>query len=282
MITYKQIERVENYIKDVQNLKNNTSLSNEDLYNASENLDDMVVVSNLGYVSKIYWSNCVLGDRDDEYDVNEVKRCLNILQSALEGILNAVPYYQEIVEIREDIYRGKEIEEVEEKQAFVNEMIVAYKGKIDFGKEVNEFAEKDFHLFWEQKYDSIYNGVLRRMKKYLNEIGKEKQQPSKIPGHSTIVNVNQEQKQEQNQKIDISVSVENCFKDLDDCETLPVNELEEIKSQVSEIQELLKDKRGKKKKITERIGDILKWLGDKGTDVMIALLSLLIQMLKGL
>ena len=275
MITYKQIQQIESYIKDVQNLKNNNSLLSNELFDAAKELDKKIIASNLGYTSKI---SSYLPTTND----GVIKNCLSMMEAALEGILNAVPYYQEIVEIREDISRGEKIEENEEKQAFVNEMIVAYNGKIDFGKEVNEFAESDFHLFWEQKYDSIYNGVLRRMKKYLNEIGREKQQPSKNSGNSTIVNVKQEQRQEQNQKIDISISVENCFKDLDDCETLPVNELEEIKAQISEIQELLKDKRGKKKKITERIGGILKWLGDKGTDVMIALLPLLIQMLKGM
>lgn len=273
MITYKQIERVENYIKDVQNLKNNTSLSNEDLYNASENLDDMVVVSNLGYVSKIYWSNCVLGNHDDEYDVNEVKRCLNILQSALEGILNAIPYYQEIIEIREDISRGKE---TEEKQAFVNEMLVAYNGKIDFGKEVSKFADDDFYIFEEKKYDSIYNGFLRRMKKYLNEICEESQRLSEKVDEKNTIFVSQ------TQNMNVNVTISDSLKYLDSCNNFTPKELDEIKIQISEIQKLLEDKFKNKKTIKEKIGGFLKWLGDKSVDAMIALSPLLIQMLQGM
>lgn len=264
MITYKQIEQIEKYIKDVHNLKNNTSLAIDELFDAAKNLDKKIVASNLGYTSKINSYSAVNSTTEN---------CLDMMEAALEGILNAIPYYQEIVEIREDISRGKE---TEEKQAFVNEMLVAYNGKIDFGKEVSKFADDDFYIFEEQKYDSIYNGFLRRMKKYLNEICEESQRLSEKVDEKNTIFVSQ------TQNMNVNVTTSDSLKYLDSCNSFTPKELDEIKIQISEIQKLLEDKFKNKKTIKEKIGGFLKWLGDKSVDAMIALSPLLIQMLQGM
>lgn len=288
MITYKQIEQIEKYLVQVNKLREQKTYVSKELYETSKNLDERIRASSIGYSPIINWNNClvVYSARNISFNSATIKSNLMVMQAALEGILNSIPYYSEIVAIRKDIANGREIDGNEEKQSFVAELVTTYQGKIDFGADVYDFVRSDVSFYWEQKYDSIYNGVLRRMELYLNDIGKEKHSSTERVDKLTNITVNQNQNQNVNQNqssnIDIDISVEDCFKNLDDCETLTASDLEEIKEQINEIQDLLQNKKGKKKPIKEKIGTILKWLADKGTDVMIALLPYLIQVLQGL
>ena len=133
--------------------------------------------------------------------------------------------------------------------------------------------------------DAIFKGVIQKLNLYLTEICEEKkvvrtQSQFKQP----IIQVNQNQNVNQNQETNVNISFlfEDCFKALDDCETLDEIETQEIKAQLQEIQELLKDKKGQKKSIKSKIASILKWIAEKGTDVMITVLPMLLQSLQGL
>ncbi len=57
-------------------------------------------------------------------------------------------------------------------------------------------------------------------------------------------------------------------------------DIEELKEMLGEIEKLLKDKKGQKKTIRQKIGNVLKWIADKTTDVMIAVLPVLLQSLE--
>ena len=286
MITYRQIEQIEKYLAEVEELQNKKFCDDEAFFNASKELDERMQASNIGYSSTLSWSYgyFVYSGGQTIYNVGAIKSNLMVMQAALEGILNSIPYYSEIVAIRKDIANGREIDGNEEKQSFVAELVTTYQGKIDFGADVYDFVRSDVSFYWEQKYDSIYNGILRRMELYLNDIGKEKhsstERVDKRP--NIIVNQNQNVNQTQSSNIDIDISMEDCFKNLDDCETLTPSDLEEIKEQINEIRNLLQNKKGKKKTIKEKIGSILKWLADRGTDVMIAVLPHLTKVLQGL
>lgn len=286
MITYKQIEQIEKYLAEVEELQNKKFCDDEAFFNASKELDERMQASNIGYSSTLSWSYgyFVYSGGQTIYNVGAIKSNLMVMQAALEGILNSIPYYSETVAIRKDIARGRKIVVNEEKQAFVMEMITTYQGKIDFGDDADVFAKSDFSFLWDLRYDSIYNGILRRMELYLNDIGKKKSLPTERVDKRPYITVNQNQNVNQNQSsnIDIEISVEDCFKNLDDCEALDPSALEEIKQQINELEDLLPNKKGKRKTIKEKIGTILKWLAGKGTDVMIALLPYLIQVLQGL
>lgn len=286
MITYKQIEQIEKYLAEVEELQNKKCCDDESFFKSSKGLDERMRASNIGYSSTLSWSCFYFEYSTGQtiYNVGTIKSNLMVMQAALEGILNSIPYYSEIVAIRKDIDSGRKIDGDQEKQSFVAELVTTYQGKIDFGADVYDFVRSDVSFYWEQKYDSIYNGVLRRMQLYLNEIGKEKPLPTERVDKRPYITVNQNQNvnQTQSSNIDIDISMEDCFKNLDDCETLTPSDLEEIKEQINEIRNLLQNKKGKKKTIKEKIGSILKWLADRGTDVMIALLPYLIQVLQGL
>ena len=96
------------------------------------------------------------------------------------------------------------------------------------------------------------------------------------------VEQNQNNTQTQYSSIDIKLSIENCLKDLEDCESVSEEEISEIKGQMAEIQKLLENKRGNKKSIREKIKDALKWIAEKSTDVMIAVLPTVITILNNI
>ena len=116
------------------------------------------------------------------------------------------------------------------------------------------------------------------MQLYLDDVCNEKTTKKATKSEpKTVVNVNQNNSQTVNQNTE--VTIEQCFKSLDDCESISEEEIKKLKEQISEIEELLKNKLGKKKTAKEKIGNILKWLGDKTTEVMIATLPTIMQLL---
>ena len=121
MITYKQIEQIEKYLVQVNKLREQKTYVSKELYETSKNLDERIRASSIGYSPIINWNNClvVYSARNISFNSATIKSNLMVMQAALEGILNSIPYYSEIVAIRKDIARGRKIVVNEEKQAFV-------------------------------------------------------------------------------------------------------------------------------------------------------------------
>ena len=74
----------------------------------------------------------------------------------------------------------------------------------------------------------------------------------------------------------ISLSFDNVRAKIDDLTSLPYEEMEEIHAKIDALEEIVKSKDGKSKKWA-RAKDIIKWIADKGVDVGIALLPLLLE-----
>lgn len=130
----------------------------------------------------------------------------------------------------------------------------------------------------EEQLDTVFRTLLLDMEEYRKSLLDDKRDLKEVISTPVLVKVEQTQNNSQVQNVatDLNVSIQNCLKDLDDCETLSEQELSDIKAQLDEIKQLLADKRGKKKAIKEKISAILKWVANKGTDVMIAILPTLI------
>jgi len=284
-MTYKQIEQIEGFIKEVNELKENTAITDRLLYERGQTLHEKFSASNIGYLVAIDWDKCSLYmyDSDVQYYPEHIQSNFEVMLSALQGILNAIPQYPYILEVRKDIKEGRNVKDSSAKRRFVTEISIKYQGRIDFGKNVQQFVkESEFPLVY-CNLNAICEGVIQRLSLYLNELFQEhKTEQKKTQSKQTVVNVNQNVSQNQETNVNVAISFEDCFKALDDCETLNDTETLEIKAQLEEIQELLKDKKGKKKTIKQKIGSILKWVGDKGTDVMIAILPIVLQNLQGL
>lgn len=76
--------------------------------------------------------------------------------------------------------------------------------------------------------------------------------------------------------IDINISFEQARKNIENMTALPDSEVEEILTKVDELERIVQSKDRKTKK-WENAKEIIKWIADKGVDVGIALLPLLLQ-----
>lgn len=287
-MTYKQIEQIEGFIKDVNELKDNSAMASEFLYKKGKMLHEKICATRVGYSVDINWGKCVFpgyGGSSTAYFLDEIKSNLEVMLSALQGVLDAVTCYPYIVEIRKDIAKGKKIKDSDAKKRFVTEVSIKYQGKVNFGKNVEQTLKNDDLLLFDYNINAIHQGVLQKLELYLLEVCEDNKTVKKqVTPKQNIFNFNQSQNVNQNQETNVSIvfSFEDCFKALDDCETLGESETQEIKAQLQEIQELLKDKKGKKKSIKSKIGRVLKWVAEKGSDVMLAVLPVLLQSLQGL
>lgn len=281
--TYLQIKQIEECIKEARGFRRSDELKSEELFRLSKTL--YAKIQSLGFTTGIilpfHWDKLDV-DIVQQYDDNKVKENLYVIETSLQGILNAIPYYSDLCSVREDIQRGKRINE-NRMDEFIIEMSVKYGEKIDFGKTVQEHIKKstDFIFCGTDNTKAIFNGVISKLELYLSDLCKEKPKKSHQKNEpKTVVNINQTAQQTINQTIDLSF--EECFKSIDDCETINKEEIQELKSKIGEIQELLKDKKGKKSTIKEKISKILHFIAEKGTDVMIALLPTVVSVVQSL
>lgn len=77
-------------------------------------------------------------------------------------------------------------------------------------------------------------------------------------------------------KVDINVSFDTVRREIENMSALPDAEIREILSRIDELEEIVKSSERRSKK-WENAKEIIKWIADKGVDVGIALLPLLLQ-----
>lgn len=77
-------------------------------------------------------------------------------------------------------------------------------------------------------------------------------------------------------KVDINISFNDVRREIENMSALPDTEIEEILSKINELEKIVKSSERKSKK-WENAKGIVKWIADKGVDVGIALLPLLLQ-----
>lgn len=278
--TYLQIKQIEDYIKEAKGVRNNTELKTEKRYSFAKSLD--AKIRSLGFNNIELPFTWFSMEVSKEYSDDEINNNLYVIETSLQGILNSIPYYADLCAVRKDIQRGKQIKE-SKKAEFIIEISVKYGDKINFGKVVQDYIKKQDELITlgTDNTKAIFNGVLQKLEFYLNDICNVKTKNNAAKNSAkTVINVQQSNNQSVSQKIDFSF--EDCFKSIDDCETINKEEIEELKAQIEEIQELLKDKKGKKNAIKKKLQNLLHFVADKGTDVMIALLPIITSIVQNL
>ena len=77
-------------------------------------------------------------------------------------------------------------------------------------------------------------------------------------------------------KVDIYISFSDVRKEIENMSALPDSEIEEILNKINELEKIIKSSDRKSKK-WENAKGVIKWIADKGVDVGIALLPLLLQ-----
>ena len=277
-MTYQEILQAEEYLKAIKGLRNNNSLNGKNYYEQAKTLDAKISSSFSSYQPKGYtWSGI-------SYKINESDRyvddALDVMYDCLQSLLNRTDNYFEIKKVYADIKKGKSVGQ-KGKTAYIVEMVTKYSDVVKFDKTVQDYIKEQTTLLsfdTTNLTDPILQGIIAKLERYADELSKGKKNPKQSSSKTTQINMIQQNMQSQTQVM--NVSFEDCFKALDDCEKIDEAELKEIKDKISEIETLLKDKKGKKKTIREKISSILKWLADKTSDVMIAVLPYLLQALQ--
>ncbi len=212
------------------------------------------------------------------YNSQEIDRIADIMLSCLNGILSSIPEYPMICSLKEDIAEGK-ANTKKSKVSYIVRMNEKYSSILSFSNEVNDLVKRvssGQDSGGQTLIDSLYQGVIENLKLYLNDICSDKSNKSE---KASPLQINVNQNNNQTVAIDINIEIENCYKALDDCESISEGEISEIKSKLAEIEGLLKEGKGKRKPIRERIQGILKWLANKSAEAMIAVLPTLVTIL---
>ncbi|MBQ2894137.1 MAG: hypothetical protein IJE92_01305, partial [Clostridia bacterium] len=246
-MTYQQMQQIESYIDQVDSLIRDRELDADLLYSQATTLHEMVYASNIGYQLSLDWDKCVecepegnFGWSISGYFGDEIIGNLQIMRAALKGILNSNENYATIVDIRKDISRGQNLKKSRAKRNFIAEMVVKYQGEIDFGKTIADFLKEDMPLCWDIDEDAYFNGLLQKLESHINDIScTHHPVKSKSVGKQPTFVINQNVNQSQEMTVDVAITITDCFNNLDDCETLSETEIEDIKAQLQEIQDLL-------------------------------------------
>ena len=244
-MTYAQIEQIENFISQLNLLEQKNPDDGYNYAHEIDNLNDQIIVSVKGYDSsridydKAYVEN--YHTHSGYYDTDKLKNIIKIMRSSLQAVLNAEPLYPKICELRSDIKESENVAEGDELY-YIAGIVEKYSNTIKFSESAKKLAGCfiDGNGVDDFIARSIFEAVVNNLKLYLKSIDGENAQV-KLPDNKVTVVQNNNQSNYQNVAVSIDLSIENCLKDLDDCETLSGQELESIKNQLEEKTQLLED-----------------------------------------
>lgn len=281
-MTYQEIQQAEKFIGEIKALSQRVN-QGQNLFDEAKTLDGRIRSSYTNYSPDGFsWNTISFQSKESKRYNQSIKNALAIMLSALEAVLQQEPQYGLICQVRDDIERCKEALDYldTDKRKLVIEMVSKYSDRINFGQTFDYYIQHGASIYEENKTESIFNALIGALTFHLEKISADKSY-DEGNGIPTVQVINQ-QNNTQTVELSLNISIENCFKSLDDCESINDIEINKIKEQLEEIQELLKDKKGKKKPIREKLKAMLQWVADKGTDVMIALLPTLVAILTNL
>lgn len=283
-MTYQEILQAEKFLQEIEDLSLRVSRGDA-LFQEAKTLDNKIGSSYPQYKTTGYnWTSMSYLNGDNQQYCSAIAGALNIMHSALQAILNREPNYGKISQVQLDLSRFVHLVDAsnEQKRSLIIELVGKYSGYIKFDKSFNEYVAHGNDWGEEDKSEVIFKALWGALNLYLENLTSTNSRIVKSDAKTPTIQVVNNQTNNQTVTLNLEVSIENCLKELDDCETLKEEEINEIKKQLEDIQELLKDKKGKRKTIREKISSALKWVADKGTDAMIALLPTLVMILTNL
>jgi hypothetical protein len=275
-MTYQEIKQAEIFLNEIDNLLDKVNKGNV-LFDEAKTLDGQIKSNFSDYNPNGYsWSTISFYNGNNKY-CEVIGNALKIMRSALQALLNREPNYGLIKSVSLDLQRCAKCRD--KKRELIIELVPKYSEYIKFDKTVNDYIKNGYEFGIEDKTEPIFKALIGNLELYLESLTARKSSNVQSAKGTTI---QIQQNNMQAVSVNLNVSIDNCLKELDDCESISEKEIEEIKTELLEIEELLKDKKGKKKSIREKISSILKLVADKGTDAMIALLPTLVTILTNL
>ena len=176
--------------------------------------------------------------------------------------------------VDDDIKRGKEIIEKRDAQnceEFHDFLISKYSPLIE------SFDKNLYSLLYEEG-ESLYHAYFANIKMMIEQLelsramGFKNMKSAITDGTGITINNNNTN----SNTVDINISFEQARSTIENMTALPDSEVEEILSQIDELERIVQSGDRKTKK-WENAKGIVKWIADKGVDVGIALLPLLLQ-----
>jgi hypothetical protein len=194
------------------------------------------------------------------------------MQITKEGSNNMTDEFKKIVD--DDIKRGKEIIEKRDVQncdGFHDLLISKYSPLIE------SFDENLYSLLYE-KNEGLYNAYFANIKMMIEQLELSRAMGFKnmksLIAEGTGITINNNNTN--SNTVDINVSFEQARGTIENMTALPDPEVEEILSKIDELEKIIQSSDRKTKK-WENAKGIVKWIADKGVDVGMTLIPLLLQ-----
>lgn len=171
--------------------------------------------------------------------------------------------------IDEDIRCGKEIVEKRDTtncNEFHKTLISKYSPIID------SFGGNLYSLFYDNDKSNCFSNIKTMVSKL--ELFKAMEYKNSVDKRENGITINNNNTN--SNTVDINISFEQARNTIENMTALPDSEVEEILSKIDELEKIVQSGDRKTKK-WEKAKGIVKWIADKGVDVGIALLPLLLQ-----
>lgn len=115
-MTYREFLQIEKYITEIEALKK-MNIDGNQLQLKAENLNNRILSNIKGYKPQgLSWYSAYVNLSDGlggyssiNYNRDQICNLMDIMQATLQGILNSLPYYDEICDLGKDISYGHNI-----------------------------------------------------------------------------------------------------------------------------------------------------------------------------
>lgn len=141
-MTYAEIRFIDYYKIDIHKLLHDENIDAASLFSQAKALDSKIASSIKGYKPKgIAWNSAIIPNSTNggyTYNQNLIRDYLEIMYACLQGILNAIPYYEKICDLGEDVSTGQCLYIADQLSIskYIKEMATRYSCEITFPQEV--------------------------------------------------------------------------------------------------------------------------------------------------
>ena len=290
-MTFRDLLQIEQFIQEIDTLKKSTKDGNQLKYRA-DILNRKILSNVVGYKPQgLNWDLAWNGTYTQSicYDPSKIKDLLDVMRAALQGILNCLPYYDEVCDLSKDISYGKKvIGNPKCKREFLVEKIKKYSRNIKFEQAAIAARERILagDEVGEEQIDSIFSSVVADIEAYCKSLFEEKRDLKEVVQptnpHFQIIasggNATANASASAQVTVDISVQIGQTIEQVKDACLKPEEE-SAILAKLDELKEISQEKSKKTK--WDKIKGIFKWLAEQGLQVAGWLVPLIYQIMQG-
>ena len=175
-MTYREFLQIEKYITEIEALKK-LNIDGNQLQLKAENLNNRILSNIKGYKPQgLSWYSAYVNLSDGlggyssiNYNRDQICNLMDIMQATLQGILNSLPYYDEICDLGKDISYGHNISNsTKSKCDFIVEKVKKYSRNIKFEQPI--INARDSLLagdkLSEEQLDTVFRTLLLDIEEY--------------------------------------------------------------------------------------------------------------------